>query len=805
MPATVLRAVLARSMEWPYLFKVAALAACYFLVADASLLLAIQPGYASAVWPPSGIALAVLLTFGARLWPGIWIGAAMANFSIDGAPLPALIIASGNTLEALCACWLAGRLIEPPLRAGFVRPESVFGFIAVVAASGLIAATPAVGTLYLSGYVPRQDLAMNWYTWWQGDVVAMIVLTPFLLAWLRPAARTDPPRWAELGVFVVLLAATFVLVFEFAERAWPDSARALIFLLFPFLVWAGCRFEERAVTTSAVAIAAAAIWVTLQQEGPFLFASRNQSLLVLQAFTGTSALIGLVLCAFNRGRAAGVAELRNAHKRLEAAVRERTAELESKNRQLARDIVEKEHLATTLQRREAQLAEAQAITHIGSWTWDVASDHVTWSDELYRIYGLKPEEFSASFEGYLSRVHPDDRARVTQAVQAALERQQPWELTERIVRPDGSIRVLHSLGKVTTDADGRTRAMYGVCLDDTERVRLERIQEVHLDVTSSLVQATDWREAVATAMQIICQRLDWTIGQMWRVDAQAGVLRQAASVTARSDPELSAFAGESKALTFAPEGGLLGRTWKTRRPVWIDDVVLEPGFLRARSAERAGLHAGFALPLIAGAELLGVMEFFHQEVRKPDEEALQMLSVLGSQLGEYVVRNESAALLRQSEERFRLLVESAADYAMFMLDEHGLISTWNAGAERIKGYKAEEIVGQHFSRFYSANDVAADLPGRALRAAAADGRFVSEGWRVRRDGSQFWAHATLTALRDPEGRLLGFAKVTRDMTERRRMEALEEAGRQTREFLAMLGHELRNPLAPISNAVSILH
>jgi PAS domain S-box-containing protein len=805
MPATALRAVLARSMDWPYLFQVAALAACYYLAADASLLLAIQPGYATAVWPPSGIALAVLLAFGLRLWPGIWVGAILANLSIDGSPLLAPVIATGNTLEAVCACWLARRLIEPPVNAGFVRPESVFRFVVVVAVSGIIAATPAVGTLYLSGHVPREELAINWYTWWQGDAVAMVVLTPFLLAWLRPAARTDPSRWVELGMFVVLLAATFLLVFEFAERAWPDSARALTFLLFPFMVWAGCRFDERAVTTSAVALAAAAIWITLHHEGPFLLASRNQSLLVLQAFAGTSALLGLVLCAFNRARADGVADLRNAQKRLEAAVQQRTAELETKNRQLARDFVEQERLAATLQRRETQLAEAQAITHIGSWTWDVHSDHVTWSDELYRIYGLTPDEFSASFEGYISRVHPEDRARVTQAVQAALELQQPWELNERIVRPDGTIRVLRSLGKITTDADGRTIAMHGVCLDDTERVRLERIQRVHLDVTSSLVQATAWRDAIVTALDIICQRLDWSIGQMWRVDAEAGVLRQVATGGGRTDPDLAAFARDSETFTFAPGSGLPGHTWQERRPVWIEDVVLEPNFPRARVAERAGLHAGFALPLIAGAEVLGVIEFFHQEVRRPDAEALQMLTVLGSQLGEYIVRNESAALLRQSEERFRLLVEGVADYAIFMLDERGLISTWNAGAERIKGYRAEDIIGQHFSRFYTAADIAAGLPVHALRAAAADGRFVAEGWRIRKDGSAFWAHVTITALRDSERRLLGFAKVTRDMTERRRMEALEEASRQTRQFLAMLGHELRNPLAPISNAVSIMH
>ena len=160
--------------------------------------------------------------------------------------------------------------------------------------------------------------------------------------------------------------------------------------------------------------------------------------------------------------------------------------------------------------------------------------------------------------------------------------------------------------------------------------------------------------------------------------------------------------------------------------------------------------------------------------------------------------------LRLSEERFRLLVEGVRDYAIFMLNPDGTVATWNAGAERIKGYQAHEIVGKHFSLFYPADALARNYPAYELEVAARSGRFEDEGWRVRKDGSLFWANVIITAMRSPAGELVGFAKLTRDLTQRKRVEALEESHRQTNEFLAMLAHELRNPLAPINNAVSMM-
>ena len=167
-------------------------------------------------------------------------------------------------------------------------------------------------------------------------------------------------------------------------------------------------------------------------------------------------------------------------------------------------------------------------------------------------------------------------------------------------------------------------------------------------------------------------------------------------------------------------------------------------------------------------------------------------------------RRQGEELLRQSEERFRLMVEGIHDYAIFMLDPYGRVASWNLGAQVNTGYLAEEVVGLHFSIFYPADRRDARWPEHELECALRDGRFEDEGWRVRKDGSQFWANVVITAVFDDLGTHRGFAKVTRDLTESRRMDALVEQGRQLTQFLAILGHELRNPLAPISTMVSVM-
>ena len=177
-------------------------------------------------------------------------------------------------------------------------------------------------------------------------------------------------------------------------------------------------------------------------------------------------------------------------------------------------------------------------------------------------------------------------------------------------------------------------------------------------------------------------------------------------------------------------------------------------------------------------------------------------------------RKAAAAALKESEEQFRFLVQSVTDYAIYMIDPTGRVSSWNSGAQRIKGYRPDEIIGEHFSRFYTEEDRAANEPQRALEAAERNGAFEKEGWRVRKDGTRFWANIVIDPIRDDDGRLLGFAKVTRDITEKRAaQQALDEAREallQSQKLEAIgqltggIAHDFNNLLTAVIGSLDLL-
>ncbi len=290
------------------------LAAIYFVAAKLALLAAIPPGYATAVWPPSGIALAALLLVGNRIWPGIWLGAALVNITVQSSVPAAALMATGNTLEPLVGAMLVRRYLGTPHE--LERGEDVLRFVVVATLSATVAATVAAVPLALIHSLSLPELYWNWWTWWQGDTMGIILVTPFILSWCARERQSWSLQKAAEGVsLAAALPLTTYAIFSDSAAPYMPSL-PMTFLVLPFVMWAAIRFRQREVTTLIAAVCAIAIYFTITGRGPFGAESLNASLLLLLAFMSTVAVTGLVLNAVVRERGRAMASLSEALREL---------------------------------------------------------------------------------------------------------------------------------------------------------------------------------------------------------------------------------------------------------------------------------------------------------------------------------------------------------------------------------------------------------------------------------------------------------------------------------------------------------
>jgi PAS domain S-box-containing protein len=424
------------------------LAATYAIAAKLGLALAFVNASATAVWPPTGIALAAVLIYGwRRAWPGIFLGAFLANETTAGSVATSLAIAAGNTSEALLGASLVNRFANG--RAAFDKGRTFFLFVLLAGLlSTTVSATVGVTSLALAGFASWATYGFVWLTWWLGDAAGAIVVTPaVVLWWLNPRVAWSRVQFVE--AFLLLLALVISGWIIFFKVTYP-----LGFLCVPLCVWAGFRFGQREAATATCLLSVIAVWGTVRGLGSLGNHSPHEALPLLQVFMGVTTMAGITIGAAVEERKQAEAQVRSLNIDLEQLVRNRTAGL---MRAL-------DDLTTS----EARLEEAQEVAHTGSWESTPADNRVWWSRELHRMYGIE----QASYQAFFEVVHPDDRARVHDLAQRAMEDHQPFEYEHRIVRPDGEVRTIHGRGRVVHE-DGRVARIIGTAQDVTERKRIE--------------------------------------------------------------------------------------------------------------------------------------------------------------------------------------------------------------------------------------------------------------------------------------------------------------------------------------------
>ena len=515
---------------------------------------------------------------------------------------------------------------------------------------------------------------------------------------------------------------------------------------------------------------------------------------------------------------------------------------------------------------EAQLRLAEASTGIGAFEFDLTTNRWVTTPQVAVLFGLDPAMTSEEFSIWDQVIFPDDRPKFRSALLLSRETG-VCNAEVRVRHPDGRVHWLTIKGEIVRDSDNLALRLRGACYDITERKTLEvRLLALTETLEARVAELRDEartleilnRTGVALAAELDLERLVQTVidAGVEIAEAQFGAFfynriddpGETCTLYALSGAPREAFAGfpmPRATAVFEP-------TFRGEAPVRCNDILADPRY--GQSAPHFGIPGGhlpvrsyLAVPVISrSGTVLGGLFFGHAQpgvfteraerliagiaaqaavaidnarlydssqreiaARRRTEQQLQALNDTLEQRVDERARDLEASFgqLRESERRFRLLVESVTDYAIYMLDPAGRVVKWNPGAERLKGYTEAEIIGEHLSLFYTEEDRRNGVPQQIIASAELNGKYEGEGWRVRKDGSRFWANVTIHAIRDPVGTLQGFAKVTRDMTAQR---AAEERLRQAQKMEAIgqltggVAHDFNNLLTVIGGNLETL-
>ena len=499
------RVTIALQPPLPYLATLALLAAVYYGAALFGLQYASIGKSVSLVWPPSGIAFAALTLLGYRYWPGVTLGAFLANAATDVPLLASGGIALGNTLEALVATILLRRTAGSRPQLGDLR--HVRTLVVLAAPLGALCAS-VIGpvSLWLTGALPsglHRAVAM----WWTGDVLGMLVVAPVFLTWT--ASRPERESTRPLLELVVLCVGTVVAAEIGLGRFLGASFLREVnfpYLLFPFVIWAALRFGPRGASLMTLAVAGAAVWQTVQGGSPFVSATETRTLFGVACYLAIVAVTGLVLAAAVRWE------------RLQAT--------------------------RALSQSQERLRQALDAARMGIWVWSVEDNTLSWDENLRQLYGLGPHDQVSTYEEFLDRVHPQDREFVRESVRRVLQDSGDLNYEFRVVLPDGRVRWISDQGEVRRDDQGRPIHLTGVCTDVTDRrMAEERLRQAHrMESVGRLAggvahEANNQMSVVLGAAHFILKRHD--VPEAVRADAE--FIQKAAERTAAVTAQLLAF------------------------------------------------------------------------------------------------------------------------------------------------------------------------------------------------------------------------------------------------------------------------
>jgi len=433
--------------------------------------------------------------------------------------------------------------------------------------------------------------------------------------------------------------------------------------------------------------------------------------------------------------------------------------------------------------------QAQEIAHIGNWSMDLKTHAIEWSSELFKIYEMEPQKLLdydlRSFN------HPDDDAYVQEQMKISRETGQPHDFFYRIILKNGKEKYLHARGNVAFDQEGHPEKFYGTLQDVTIQKKIER---KHRENENFIQKVTELIPSIVSVYNVhtgeflfVNNAVQSLLGYSPEMVYQKGIQFFMEIMHPDDLPRILA------------ENHLAIENTNGKEGLRSKDEIRE---FRHRTKHANGQYRWFhtfGTPFERNAE---------NGIESVINVSIDITEVINSTSSLH--RTEEA--IRQQEDRYYKMIDEVKDYAILLLSPEGIVENWNSGAESIKGYKAEEIVGKHFRIFYPLQDRETNLPERLIGEAVAKGKASHEGWRLRKDNTRFWGSVVITALHDRNGGIVGFTKVTRDLTERKLAEdnmklytanlelknqELEQKNKELESFGYIASHDLQEPIRKI--------
>ena len=419
-----------------------------------------------------------------------------------------------------------------------------------------------------------------------------------------------------------------------------------------------------------------------------------------------------------------------------------------------------------------ELEQLQRLAAVGAWSWELGADELFLSDGMRAIFGFAHSE-PLGLDDLTDRVHHADREDIDERLRLLGEGGPAQRRNARIIRSDGEERVIDGWTEAVFDPDGEVRGLRGVVQDVTERVRAEREREAIFEVKRELAESASLDEAVERVLGALAETTGWQVAEYWSADLEAGVLRCERDWLAQGEEtQLRELAAISRRTEFAPGDGVPGLAWQARRPVWRD---VDPGddvsaFPRRAIAEELGLGGVLAFPLVAGEEVIGVIDLWRRERGEPAPELIELLGSIGMQIGQFIERTHAQAELLETRALNQRIVERALD-AVISIDAGGTVLEFNPAAEETFGYRRDEVLGRELADMVIPERYR-ERHRRGLSRLRENGEPTLLGRRIelsarRADGAEFPIELTISRVTSDPPTYTGWI---RDITERRRAE-----------------------------------